>query len=112
MLAMAEPWRACPSCPIWLWSTATSRRTCPARSSAWWGGDGISLSIAAASIVAKVVRDRLMQRLDRRYPGYFWASNAGYATQSPPRCAASARPDVSPSRRLRPGRGMAASRLT
>src|SRR5882757_295520 len=44
------------------------------------GGDGISLSIAAASIVAKVVRDRLMQRLDRRYPGYFWASNAGYAT--------------------------------
>jgi ribonuclease HII len=44
------------------------------------GGDGISLSIAAASIVAKVVRDRLMARLDRRYPGYFWATNAGYAT--------------------------------
>jgi ribonuclease HII len=44
------------------------------------GGDGISLSIAAASIVAKVVRDRLMERLDRRYPGYFWATNAGYAT--------------------------------
>ena len=44
------------------------------------GGDGISLSIAAASIIAKVVRDRLMQRLDRRYPGYFWAANAGYAT--------------------------------
>ena len=44
------------------------------------GGDGISLSIAAASIIAKVVRDRLMERLDRRYPGYFWATNAGYAT--------------------------------
>ena len=44
------------------------------------GGDGISLSIAAASIVAKVVRDRLMQRLGRRYPGYFWHTNAGYGT--------------------------------
>ena len=44
------------------------------------GGDGISLSIAAASIVAKVVRDRLMERLDRRYPGYFWSTNAGYGT--------------------------------
>jgi ribonuclease HII len=44
------------------------------------GGDGISLSIAAASIVAKVVRDRLMARLDRRYPGYGWAQNAGYPT--------------------------------
>ncbi|MGD0432181.1 MAG: ribonuclease HII [Acetobacteraceae bacterium] len=44
------------------------------------GGDGVSLSIAAASIVAKVVRDRLMERLGRRYPGYFWATNAGYAT--------------------------------
>jgi ribonuclease HII len=44
------------------------------------GGDGVSLSIAAASIVAKVVRDRLMQRLDLRYPGYSWDTNAGYAT--------------------------------
>jgi len=46
------------------------------------GGDGISLSIAAASIVAKVVRDRLMERLSVRYPGYFWETNAGYATQA------------------------------
>jgi ribonuclease HII len=46
------------------------------------GGDGISLSIAAASIVAKVVRDRLMERLGRRYPGYFWHTNAGYATRA------------------------------
>jgi ribonuclease HII len=42
------------------------------------GGDGISLSIAAASIAAKVLRDRLMLRLARRYPGYGWESNAGY----------------------------------
>lgn len=46
------------------------------------GGDGISLSIAAASIVAKVVRDRLMERLGRRYPGYSWHTNAGYATRA------------------------------
>jgi len=46
------------------------------------GGDGLSLSIAAASIVAKVVRDRGMTRLDRRWPGYGWASNAGYSTKT------------------------------
>ncbi len=44
------------------------------------GGDGLSLSIAAASIVAKMVRDRAMARLARRYPGYGWAENAGYGT--------------------------------
>jgi ribonuclease HII len=42
------------------------------------GGDGISLSIAAASIAAKVLRDGLMGRLAMRYPEYGWASNAGY----------------------------------
>ncbi len=42
------------------------------------GGDGLSLSIAAASIAAKVLRDGLMARLDARYPGYGWARNAGY----------------------------------
>lgn len=44
------------------------------------GGDGLSLSIAAASIAAKVARDQLMARLDWRHPGYGWASNAGYGT--------------------------------
>lgn len=43
------------------------------------GGDGLSLSIAAASIVAKEIRDRLMRQLDARYPPYGWAKNAGYA---------------------------------
>lgn len=52
---------------------------CPARCVI--GGDDISLSIAAASIVAKVVRDRGMARLDRRWPGYGWATNAGYSTR-------------------------------
>jgi len=44
------------------------------------GGDGLSLSIAAASIVAKVVRDRAMARLDARWPAYGFARHAGYAT--------------------------------
>lgn len=42
------------------------------------GGDGKSLSIAAASIIAKVVRDRLMSGLSLRYPHYAWEKNAGY----------------------------------
>ncbi len=42
------------------------------------GGDGISLSIAAASIAAKVLRDGLMARLATRYPSYGWETNAGY----------------------------------
>jgi ribonuclease HII len=43
-------------------------------------GDALSLSVAAASIVAKVARDRLMTALDRRYLGYGWATNRGYGT--------------------------------
>jgi ribonuclease HII len=42
------------------------------------GGDNRSLSIAAASILAKVMRDRLMARLATRYPAYGWERNAGY----------------------------------
>lgn len=43
-------------------------------------GDGLSLSIAAASILAKVTRDRAMARLDSRWPGYGFARHAGYPT--------------------------------
>ncbi len=43
-------------------------------------GDAQCYSIAAASIVAKVVRDRLMDRLAARHPHYGWEHNAGYAT--------------------------------
>ncbi|HUU65788.1 MAG TPA: ribonuclease HII [Methyloceanibacter sp.] len=44
------------------------------------GGDGISLSVAAASIIAKVTRDRIMVKLARRYRRYGWESNKGYGT--------------------------------
>lgn len=43
-------------------------------------GDALIHSISCASIVAKVVRDRLMRRLAVRYPGYAWESNVGYGT--------------------------------
>jgi ribonuclease HII len=45
------------------------------------GGDASSLSIAAASIVAKVVRDRAMARLATRHPQFGWHENAGYGTR-------------------------------
>lgn len=45
-------------------------------------GDANSLSIAAASIVAKVTRDRLMVDYDKAYPGYDFAKNAGYGTKN------------------------------
>jgi ribonuclease HII len=44
-------------------------------------GDSLSLSIAAASIVAKVTRDRMMTVLAEQYPGYSWERNAGYGTK-------------------------------
>lgn len=43
-------------------------------------GDGKSISIAAASIMAKVTRDRMMNRFDEQYPGYGFISNKGYGT--------------------------------
>ncbi len=44
-------------------------------------GDGLSISIAAASIIAKVTRDRFMTQLHDDYPHYGWNSNAGYGTK-------------------------------
>lgn len=57
-------------------------------------GDALSLSIAAASIVAKVSRDRMMARLDLQYPGYGFAQHKGYGTAQ--HSAALARHGVTP----------------
>jgi ribonuclease HII len=46
------------------------------------GGDALSFSIAAASVVAKVTRDRIMRSLARNYPAYGWETNVGYATRA------------------------------
>jgi ribonuclease HII len=45
------------------------------------GGDALSLSVAAASIIAKVTRDRIMTELAGLHPGYGWDRNAGYGTR-------------------------------
>ncbi len=61
-------------------------------------GDALSLSIAAASIVAKVSRDRWMAGLEQRYPGYGFARHKGYGT--PEHCAALERLGASDIHRL------------
>ncbi|MEG6508771.1 ribonuclease HII [Methyloligella sp. 2.7D] len=53
----------------------------PCKAEAVIGGDGRSVSIAAASIVAKVTRDRLMVKLSKRYRRYGWERNKGYGTR-------------------------------
>jgi len=71
------------------------RLSCPAE--AIVKGDGRSLSIAAASIVAKVTRDCQMARLAARHPGYGWERNMGYGT--PEHRAALTRLGVTPEHR-------------
>ncbi len=53
----------------------------PCEAQAVIGGDALCLSVAAASIVAKVARDREMLRLAQAYDGYGWDRNAGYGTR-------------------------------
>ena len=55
-------------------------RDVPCAADAVVKGDARSLSIAAASIVAKVTRDRIMVDLAQQHPGYGWEKNAGYPT--------------------------------
>ena len=47
-----------------------------------WKGDQVAISISAASILAKVYRDRIMIELDKKYPGYGLAGHKGYITKS------------------------------
>lgn len=46
------------------------------------GGDGIFVSVAAASILSKVYRDRLMQKLHKKFPNYGFAQHKGYGTKA------------------------------
>jgi ribonuclease HII len=62
------------------------------------GGDATSAAIAAASVIAKVTRDRFMQRMEERYPGWEFAAHVGYST--PEHRAAIERLGVSPLHRL------------
>ncbi len=62
------------------------------------GGDATSAAIAAASVIAKVTRDRFMQRMEEHYPGWEFAAHVGYST--PEHRAAIERLGVSPLHRL------------
>jgi ribonuclease HII len=53
-----------------------------APSLAVWKGDQVALSISAASILAKVYRDRVMEKLDSKFPGYGLANHKGYITRA------------------------------
>lgn len=55
-------------------------RDCPIMQKAVKGGDGLSMSIAAASVLAKVTRDRIMRDLHQKYPCYGFDCNMGYGT--------------------------------
>jgi ribonuclease HII len=68
---------------------------CPVRTVV--GGDALSFSIAAASVIAKVTRDRIMRALAARHPGYGWETNVGYGTAE--HCAAIRRLGISPHHR-------------
>ena len=62
------------------------------------GGDATSAAIAAASVIAKVTRDRFMVRMEERYPGWEFAAHVGYST--PEHRAAIERQGVSPLHRM------------
>lgn len=78
--------------------------TCPGL--AVIGGDGTELAIAAASIIAKTERDRIMRDLGRRYPGYGLETHAGYATEQHRQAVRQRGPTPAHRRSFRPVRDM------
>jgi len=80
LLAMARAAAALGLQPDWALVDGNMAPSLACRVRTIVGGDGLSFSIAAASVVAKVTRDRLMRHLAPRYPGYGWETNVGYAT--------------------------------
>ncbi|MSP42159.1 MAG: ribonuclease HII [Alphaproteobacteria bacterium] len=81
MLAMSRAVQALPLVPslALVDGNRAPRIACPVETLI--GGDGRSLSISAASIIAKVTRDAIMHDLDTEFPGYGWKTNQGYGTR-------------------------------
>jgi ribonuclease HII len=77
-LAMRRAVEALSVTPVYALVDGNYRFKLPCEVKTVVGGDAISASIAAASILAKVARDRLMVEMDGRYPGYGFASHKGY----------------------------------
>jgi len=80
LAAMAQALAALPCRPDFALVDGNDPPDLPCPVEAIVKGDARIASIAAASIVAKVVRDRMMSRLDRMFPAYGFARNAGYGT--------------------------------
>lgn len=80
-LAMARAIEALPQQPHHALVDGLPVRGLPVEHTALVGGDTLSLSIAAASIIAKVTRDRLMVELDTHYPQYGFARHKGYGVR-------------------------------
>ncbi|HZW47007.1 MAG TPA: ribonuclease HII [Microvirga sp.] len=82
LLAMCRALAALPCTPDMAFVDGNDPPRLPCATEAVIKGDSSIASIAAASIVAKVVRDRMMARLAETYPAYGFASNAGYSTKT------------------------------
>lgn len=67
-------------CPSYVLTDGFPISGMPAPALAVWKGDRVAACVAAASVVAKVTRDRLMTELDERYPAYDFARHKGYST--------------------------------
>lgn len=81
LLAMKHAIEKCNLPPDLLLIDGNKRVDHPARQWTLVGGDGKSLSIAAASVLAKVTRDRIMQEYHRNYPDYEFDRHKGYPTE-------------------------------
>jgi len=80
LLAMGRAYRSLPVAAAWALVDGNQPPLLSCRVRCLIGGDALSLSIAAASIVAKVTRDREMLTLAALHPGYGWETNVGYPT--------------------------------
>jgi ribonuclease HII len=80
-LAMARAIRALSVAPMFALVDGNDAPALPCPCDTIIEGDAISVSIAAASIIAKVTRDRMMRALHDEHPGYGWITNKGYSTE-------------------------------
>ena len=80
-LAMARAVRALPVAAQFALVDGNDAPALPCRCDTLVDGDARSVSIAAASIVAKVTRDRIMRTLHEQFPNYGWFTNKGYSTE-------------------------------
>lgn len=81
-LAMRRAFENLPAKPDTVLVDGNQLPDLPCQMQAIIGGDGQCVSIAAASIIAKVTRDRIMDELAQQYPNYGWHRNAGYGTKA------------------------------